>query len=78
MTRDLQDISRSLELLGKVAFMRKSALSAVIFVITYYYDGHTQYPTTRNVLGKTGQGRDNTSGTLGNGRPWREAALNRV
>ena len=58
MTREPQGRARSLEPPGKVAFRRKSDRSAVIFVITIT-DGHTQYPTTRDVLGKTGQGRDN-------------------
>ena len=58
MTREPQGRARSLEPPEKIAFRRKSDVSAVIFVITD--DGHTEHPTTRDVLGKTGQGRENT------------------
>ena len=55
MTSDPQGKFRSLKPPGMVTSMRKMGRSGVIFVITY---GHTQYSTPRDVLGKSGQGRE--------------------
>ena len=57
MASDPQGKFRSLEPPGMVTSMRKMGRSSVIFVIITTY-GHTQYSTPRDVLGKTGQGRD--------------------
>ena len=60
MTNDPQGKFRSLEPPGMVTSMRKMGRSGVIFVITYLLTyGHTQYSTPRDVLGKSGQDREN-------------------